>query len=297
MFPAGFNVGDVIPVLFDTAAAAGGSVTITGLAVTDLEVYKGTSMTQRASDNGYVLLDTDGTDLDGIIGVHGLTIDTSDNSDAGFWTDGSFYRIVISTITVDGQTVSFSYMLTLGKVLCPTTAGRKLDVSSGGEAGIDLANVGSPTTAVNLSGVTVKTATDVEAATTNIKARIPAALATGGFMSSSLDAVQTDVNAAEGLLALGNQYRSAGSVGATVADKTGYKLASDGLDSVSTTLPTGVGGNYRQRMLLVYMFFFNKFVHDTGATTGTLYADDNTTPVATESIAASGGVTTKGKAA
>lgn len=40
-------------------------------------------------------------------------------------------------------------------VLIPTTLGRTLDVSAGGEAGIDWANVGSPTTAVNLSGTTL----------------------------------------------------------------------------------------------------------------------------------------------
>lgn len=37
----------------------------------------------------------------------------------------------------------------------PTTAGRKLDVSTGGEAGIDWANIGSPTTSVALTGTTV----------------------------------------------------------------------------------------------------------------------------------------------
>ena len=39
--------------------------------------------------------------------------------------------------------------------LAPTVAGRTLDVSTGGEAGLDLANVGSPTTTVNLSGTTI----------------------------------------------------------------------------------------------------------------------------------------------
>jgi len=38
--------------------------------------------------------------------------------------------------------------------LKPTTAGRTLDVSSTGEAGIDWANIGSPTTTVNFSGTT-----------------------------------------------------------------------------------------------------------------------------------------------
>ena len=46
--------------------------------------------------------------------------------------------------------------------LQPTTPGRTLDVSAGGEAGIDWANVGSPTTTVGLSGTTIKASTDTE---------------------------------------------------------------------------------------------------------------------------------------
>jgi len=39
--------------------------------------------------------------------------------------------------------------------LAPTVAARTLDVSATGEAGVDLANVGSPTTTLNLSGTTI----------------------------------------------------------------------------------------------------------------------------------------------
>lgn len=42
--------------------------------------------------------------------------------------------------------------------LQPTTAGRTLDVTATGEAGIDWANIGSPTTTVNLSGTTIASA-------------------------------------------------------------------------------------------------------------------------------------------
>jgi hypothetical protein len=45
--------------------------------------------------------------------------------------------------------------------LQPTVAGRTLDVSADGEAGIDLANVGSPTTTLNLSGTTISTSQQV----------------------------------------------------------------------------------------------------------------------------------------
>ena len=67
----------------------------------------------------------------------------------------------------------------------PTTAGRTLDVSAGGEAGIDLANIGSPTTTVNLSGVTIKTATDIETDTQDIQSRIPAALVDGRIVAQA----------------------------------------------------------------------------------------------------------------
>lgn len=92
---------------FSSYNSTGASVTITGLAVTDIEIYRNGSTTQRSSDNGYTLLDTDGIDFDGITGIHGFSIDLSDNTDAGFYAAGNWYTVVVSTITVDSQTVSF----------------------------------------------------------------------------------------------------------------------------------------------------------------------------------------------
>lgn len=92
---------------FATYNAAGASVTITGLAATDIEIYRNGSTTQRASDSGYTLLDTDGIDFDGLTGIHGFSIDLSDNGDSGFYAVGSQYWVVVSTITADSQTISF----------------------------------------------------------------------------------------------------------------------------------------------------------------------------------------------
>ena len=89
------------------AGSTGASVTCTGLAVTDVEIYKNGSTTQRASDAGIALLDTDGIDFDLITGLHGFSIDLSDNTDAGFYAVGSWYWVVVSAITVDSQTVTF----------------------------------------------------------------------------------------------------------------------------------------------------------------------------------------------
>jgi hypothetical protein len=89
------------------AGATGASATMTGLAVTDIEVYKNGSTTQRASDAGFALLDTDGIDFDGITGIHGFSLDLSDNTDSGFYAVGSWYWVVVSAVTVDSQTVNF----------------------------------------------------------------------------------------------------------------------------------------------------------------------------------------------
>jgi len=80
---------------------------MTGFAVTDIEIYKDGGTTQRASDSGYVLLDTDGTDFDGLTGIHGFSIDLADNTTAGFYASGSQYFVVVSSITVDAGVVSF----------------------------------------------------------------------------------------------------------------------------------------------------------------------------------------------
>jgi hypothetical protein len=100
--------GDVLPIFFSTYdGGTGASITLTGLAVTDVEIYKDGSVTQRASDAGYTLLDTDGIDFDGITGIHGFSIDTGDNTDASFYTVGAWFTVVVSAVTIDAQTVNF----------------------------------------------------------------------------------------------------------------------------------------------------------------------------------------------
>lgn len=129
------HLGDVpasstLYIPFDTIAEGVGSITISGLAVTDIEIYKNGSVTQRSSDAGYALLDTDGIDFDSITGVHGFSVDLSDNTDAGFYAVGSFYWVVVSSITVNGQTVSF-IAATFRIVTAEAIAGKpKVDVDA-----------------------------------------------------------------------------------------------------------------------------------------------------------------------
>lgn len=282
------------------------SVTLTGLATTDVEIFKDGSITQRGSDNGYTLLDTDGIDFDGITGIHGLSIDLADNTTAGFYAAGSQYWVVIASVTVDAATINFiactfrigyqaahlnttiatltnqtSFTLTSGPAeddalngqwaiihdvasgvqkaqvlildytgstktvtlaagatftvaasdnfsvmgmapLQPTTTGRTLDVSSGGEAGVDWANVGSQSTSVNLSATTIATLTNAVTLPT-----IPTDwITSGGLAASAVTEIQSglatssalttvDTNVSTLLTRLGTPSNLGG--GATVA--------------------------------------------------------------------------------
>lgn len=66
---------------------------------------------------------------------------------------------IVSTPTVAGvpnvNAKTWNDLATVALPLVPTVAGRTLDVSTGGEAGLDWANIGSPTSTVGLTNTTV----------------------------------------------------------------------------------------------------------------------------------------------
>jgi hypothetical protein len=101
--------GSVLYIPFDSyAGSTGASAATTGLAVGDVKIFKNGSVTERSSTSGFTLLDTDGLDFDSITGLNGFSIDLSDNADAGFYVAGARYWVVISSVTIDGQTVNFT---------------------------------------------------------------------------------------------------------------------------------------------------------------------------------------------
>lgn len=174
-----FAAGDTIDFKFTTRRFSTGAPFALG-GTPAISVYKSNSTTQSTS--GITLT----VDFDTVTGLNHVRIDTT--SDGTFYADGSQFDVIITTGTVDsisvvGQIVG-RFTLRAQASLYPTTAGRKLDVSAGGEAGLDWANIGSPTTTVNLSGTTVKTATDVETDTADIQTRLPAALVSGRIDAS-----------------------------------------------------------------------------------------------------------------
>lgn len=139
--------------------------------------------------------------------------------------------------------------------LCfPTTSGRSIDVTVDGEVGLDWANVGSPTTAVNLSGTTVKTATDVETDTADIQSRLPAALGANGNMKADV----RDYSGTAGTFSGGrpevNTTHWGGTavasavVGANMVQVSGDATAADNLEAAldgtgSVTITAAITGN------------------------------------------------------
>ncbi|MES2342305.1 MAG: hypothetical protein V4597_11550 [Pseudomonadota bacterium] len=71
--------------------------------------------------------------------------------------------------TPDVNAKLWNGLTTVALPLVPTTAGRTLDVSATGEAGLDWANVGSPTTSLALTGTTIAATqkVDIETIKTN----------------------------------------------------------------------------------------------------------------------------------
>jgi hypothetical protein len=170
-----YGAGDVIDFKFTTfRPSTGASFTLAGTPV--VSVYKDNSTTQ--STTGVALT----VDFDAVTGLNHVRITTA--NDATFYADGSQFECVITTGTVDSVSVVGSCIgrFTLRDQAClyPTVAGRKLDVSATGEAGLDWANVGSPTTTVGLTGTTVATSQVVASVTGAV-----GSVASGGITSSS----------------------------------------------------------------------------------------------------------------
>lgn len=158
--------------------------------------------------------------------------------------------------------------------LRPTTAGRTLDVSAGGEAGVDWANVGSSTTTLNLSGTTISTSQAVA----SVAGAVGSVTGAVGSVSGAVGSVTGAVGSVTGDVG-GNVV---GSV-ASVTSKTGFKLASDGLDQIAITDPGGVADTWPKMVVQTWRRFFKKAAKD--ANTGEIYtyADNGTTVRTTQS--------------
>jgi hypothetical protein len=159
-FYGDYDTTETVNIPFNTFSSdnPSASVTVSDLVAADIEIHKDGSTTQRASDNGVTV----SINFDSVTGNHMVHIDLSDNSDAGYYANGSRYAVRIEGATVDGGTINaWVGAFSIGCTLRPTTAGAKLDVSATGEAGLDFDNINDATGAHTLTNITVPVVTDV----------------------------------------------------------------------------------------------------------------------------------------
>ena len=95
-----FRVNATVRLMWNTNAVAGES--ITRATNGSIRIYKNGSTTERTSSAGI----TDTEDFDTLTGVHHLSIDLSDNTDAGFYAAGNDYFVVLQGATIDGKTIN-----------------------------------------------------------------------------------------------------------------------------------------------------------------------------------------------
>lgn len=113
-------------------------------------------------------------------------------------------------------------------------------------------------------------------------------------LSGEIQTVDGKVDTINTATAATNTTLGAAGAGLTGIPKTGYKLSSDGLDSISTTGPNGKATNFRQMIVQLYRRFFGKTVKD--ATTIKTHRDDGTTEATTQTWSSVGDTDTVGEA-
>jgi hypothetical protein len=95
-----FVANSTVRYFFGTNTSTGASVNRTTAGV--IRVYKGTSVTERTSVVGI----TDTSGFDSVTGLNSLSIDLSNNTDAGFYAVGNDYVVVLVGAVIDTQTVN-----------------------------------------------------------------------------------------------------------------------------------------------------------------------------------------------
>lgn len=166
------RLGDTIDFKFTTRQISGAPFTLAGSPV--LSCYPANSTTELTA--GITLT----VDFDSRTGFNHVRVVASSGNGYATATD---YDVVITTgsvnsVSVVGECIG-SFSIEHRSALMPTVAARTLDVSAGGEGGLDWANIGSPTTAVALSATTIKATNQVTTGTAQAGAINTITLAAG----------------------------------------------------------------------------------------------------------------------
>ena len=105
MYLGDFADDSTVNILFTTSDKNGGAVDpLTPFENADFKIYKDNGTSEKTSMSAGV---TVATTFDSVTGLHSIIIDTSDNTDAGFWATGSDYMVILdpSDETIDSETV------------------------------------------------------------------------------------------------------------------------------------------------------------------------------------------------
>ena len=221
----------VVTLPFSTHEAAGGNVApSSALEIADIRVYKWSSATQRSSTAGMTMT----SPFDSLTGVHMVEIDTSDNTDAGFWAAGNLYHILLAPDeTVDGQTLTGVHLASFG-IVYGAAAKQNTNIA------LILSRIGTPS---NLgSGATVAgNLVDIEAQTDGIGAAGAGLTALGDARLANLDATITSRHASGAAVAKSPATIAAGDIATDAI--TAAAVKADAVSKIQAGLSTYAGGD------------------------------------------------------
>lgn len=184
------RLGDTIDIKFTTRQATGAPTTLAGSPV--ISAYVGNGTTEITA--GITLT----VDFDSRTGLNNVrVVATSGN---GFATATNIQLVIttgtVNSVSVVGEVVG-EFSIEARSALMPTTVARTLDVSATGEAGVDWANVGSPTTALALTGTTIAVTQKVDVDTIKTNPVVNGGTIT--FPTTATLASTTNITAATGV--------------------------------------------------------------------------------------------------
>ncbi len=226
-----FRLGDTLDVKFCTVTTTGAPTTLAGSPV--ISAYVGNSLTQITA--GITL----SVDFDSVTGLNNVRVVASNGN--GYAT-ASNYSLIITTGTVGGTSVVGyevgSFSIENRSALMPTTAALTLDVSAGGEAGLDWANIGSKTTTNALTNTSIITTQKVDVDTIKTNPVVNGGTIT--FPTTATLASTTNITAGTVTTATNlTNAPTAGDFTATMKTSIGTAVAASAVASVTGN----VGGN------------------------------------------------------
>lgn len=227
------RLGETFDIKFTTVTTTGAPTQLAGSPV--ISAYPGNSTTQLTA--GITL----SVDFDSVTGLNNVrVVATSGNG----YATATNYQLVITTGTVGGTSVVgyvvAQFSIENRSAVMPTVAARTLDVSAGGEAGVDWANVGSPTTTLALTGTTVAVTQKVDVETIKTNPVVNAGTIT--FPTTATLASTTNITA--GTITTVTNLTNAPTAGdLTATMKTSVTTAATAATPTAAAVTGNVGGN------------------------------------------------------